>query len=194
MPKPSTSAAVVRVVGGDERDLGVELAAAVAPQQVDAGSGPRSRRGRPSASGGRRRSSRQSMSSRSRDLLRERARRARRGRRCSSVNSIRMKNSPPSGSVECWSERDDVRAGVGEEARRRAATMPCRSGQVMSRRPFMPGAEATSASASARVLGERVAAAGRQQRVDVALRAVALDRPQLDAARTPSAPAAAAPA
>ena len=35
MPKPSTSAAVVGVVGGDERDVGVELAAPVAPQQVD---------------------------------------------------------------------------------------------------------------------------------------------------------------
>src|SRR4051812_1411993 len=54
---------------------------------------------------------------------------------CSSVNSIRMKNSPPSGSVECWS---DEMMFAPEAARKpaTAATMPCRSGQVISRRPF----------------------------------------------------------
>ncbi len=54
---------------------------------------------------------------------------------CSSVNSIRMKNSPPSGSVECWSE---VMMFAPERARKpaTAATMPWRSAQVMSRRPF----------------------------------------------------------
>ena len=42
-----------------------------------------------------------------------------RARRPSSRNSIRMKNRPPSGSVEYWSAREDVRAGLGEEARDR---------------------------------------------------------------------------
>src|SRR3954449_11310313 len=58
---------------------------------------------------------------------------------CSSVNSIRMKNSPPSGSVECWS---DVMMFAPESTRKpeTAATIPWRSGQVMSRRPFTRGA------------------------------------------------------
>src|SRR4051794_18362653 len=50
-------------------------------------------------------------------------------------NSIRMKNSPPSGSVECWSEL----MMLAPEAARKpatAATMPWRSGQVMSSLAF----------------------------------------------------------
>src|SRR3954452_21696076 len=51
------------------------------------------------------------------------------------LNSIRMKNSPPSGSVECWSE---LMMFAPEAARNpaTAATMPWRSWQVISRRPF----------------------------------------------------------
>src|SRR3954447_21103534 len=58
---------------------------------------------------------------------------------CSRLNSIRMKNSPPSGSVECWSE---LMMFAPEAARKpaTAATMPWRSGQVISRRPRMPRA------------------------------------------------------
>ena len=48
---------------------------------------------------------------------------------------MRMKNSPPSGSVECWSE---LMMFAPEAARKpaTAATMPWRSWQVISRRPF----------------------------------------------------------
>src|SRR4051794_21809077 len=53
---------------------------------------------------------------------------------CSSVNSIRMKNSPPSGSVECWSE-EMMFAPDAARKPATAATMPWRSWQVMSSRP-----------------------------------------------------------
>src|SRR3954451_4302254 len=50
------------------------------------------------------------------------------------LNSMRMKNSPPSGSVECWSE---LMMFAPEAARKpaTAATIPCRSGQLISSRP-----------------------------------------------------------
>src|SRR3954452_17254391 len=53
---------------------------------------------------------------------------------CSSVNSIRMKNSPPSGSVECWSE-EMMFAPDAARKPATAATMPWRSWQVMRSRP-----------------------------------------------------------
>ena len=62
-----------------------------------------------------------------------------------------------------------------------AATIPCRSGQVMSRRPFMRARRLLRPAPATRRLGERVAPAGRQDRVDVALRAVAVDRAQREA-------------
>src|SRR4051794_27540835 len=54
---------------------------------------------------------------------------------CSRLNSMRMKNSPPSGSVECWSELMML-APDAERKPATAATMPCRSGHLMSSRPF----------------------------------------------------------
>src|SRR3954454_1502989 len=53
---------------------------------------------------------------------------------CARLNSMRMKNSPPSGSVECWSE---LMMFAPEAARNpaTAATIPCRSGQLISSRP-----------------------------------------------------------
>src|SRR3954468_18345644 len=53
---------------------------------------------------------------------------------CARLNSMRMKNSPPSGSVECWSE---LMMFAPEAARKpaTAATIPWRSGQLISSRP-----------------------------------------------------------
>ena len=49
------------------------------------------------------------------------------------VNAMRMKNAPPSGSVECWSEETMFapRAARNPET---AATMPWRSGHEISSR------------------------------------------------------------
>ena len=162
MPKPSTSAAWSGWLEATSGIVGVELAAAVAPQQVDeavvlardehrhplgpAGVGePRSAcraARRPPAANARPSAARSP---------------------CSSVNSIRMKNSPPSGSVECWSE---LMMFAPEAARKpaTAATIPWRSGQVMSRRPFMrlrrllrpaPATRARRAGGARRAAGSR---------------------------------------
>src|SRR3954447_16266709 len=90
---------------------------------------------------------------------------------CSSVNSMRMKNSPPSGSVECWSE---VMMLAPEAARKpaTAATMPWRAGQGMSRRPFTRRAASRSVALLellARAAPARVVAPERRVLVDAAL-------------------------
>src|SRR3954447_25592303 len=90
---------------------------------------------------------------------------------CSSVNSIRMKNSPPSGSVECWSE---VMMLAPDAARKpaTAATMPWRSGQVMNRRPFTRRAASRSVALLEllpRAAPARVVAPERGVLVDAAL-------------------------
>ena len=46
---------------------------------------------------------------------------------------MRMKNVPPSGSVECWSELR-MFASFSERNPETAATIPCRSGHETSRR------------------------------------------------------------
>src|SRR3954454_6109459 len=86
---------------------------------------------------------------------------------CSSVNSMRMKNSPPSGSVECWSE---LMMFAPEAARKpaTAATIPWRSGQVISRRPFSSRPVALL-ELLARAAPARVVAAERGVLVDAAL-------------------------
>jgi hypothetical protein len=52
---------------------------------------------------------------------------------------MRMKNAPPSGSVECWSE-ETMLASRAARKPETAATMPWRSGQAISRRASMDAA------------------------------------------------------
>src|SRR5262245_11595307 len=119
--------------------------------------------------------SRQSMSSRSPTSCAN-ARPSAAKSPCSSVNSMRMKNSPPSGSVECWSE---LMMLAPDEARNpaTAATMPWRSGQVMSSRPFTRARRLRAVALL--VLLARAAPA----RVVAAERLVLVDAPLLDDGR-----------
>src|SRR3954465_6358027 len=101
-----------------------------------------------------------------------------------------MKNSPPPGSVECWSE---VMMFAPESARKpaTAATIPWRSGHVISRRPRMPrglravallellarAAPARIVSPEARVLVDAPLLDGRRRLVPGGLAGLALGRP-----------------
>ena len=63
------------------------------------------------------------------------------------VKAMRMKNAPPSGSVEYWSEVTMLASRAARKPET-AATMPWRSGQEMSSRASM-GAKAMGARCSA---------------------------------------------
>src|SRR3954451_11167885 len=88
---------------------------------------------------------------------------------CSRLNSMRMKNSPPSGSVECWSE---LMMFAPEAARNpaTAATIPCRSGQLISSRPRTALCAVALLELLARPAPARVVAAEVRVLVDAPLR------------------------
>jgi hypothetical protein len=104
---------VMRVVRDDADDVGLELAAPPAPEEVE--------QAVVVASG------LATCSSKSRSSS------SRRARSPSRWNSIRMKKVPPSGSVECWSELR-MFASWSERKPETAATMPCLSGHDTSSR------------------------------------------------------------